>query len=83
MLPGQPLLDNNNEVQLHDSFTEVGTWTVRDVLWGYRYDLLDAPVTSAGDSPPTDTGHTCQALIDGGSKKSDLLTSNNSVPNGR
>jgi hypothetical protein len=51
MLPGKSLLDNSNQVQLHDSIIEIGTWPVRDVLWGYRYDLLEAPTTTAGDPP--------------------------------
>jgi hypothetical protein len=83
MLPSQSLLDNGNQVQLHDSIIELGTWPVRDVLWGYRYDLLKTPATTAGDPPPAHTDHTCQASIDSGSEKSNLLGSNNSVPDGR
>jgi len=83
MLPSQSLLDNSNEVKLHDSFLELGTWPVRDVRWGYRYDLLSAPATSAGDPPPAHTDHTCQASIGRWSEKRNLLTSDTSVPNGR
>jgi hypothetical protein len=83
MLPGKSLLDDDREAHLHDSFVEVGTWTVRDVLWGNRYDLLGDPATGTGNLAPMNTGYSSQALVDRSSETSRLVVSNNGVPGGR
>ena len=75
-LPSQSLLDDCNETKLRDGIINLETRAVRDVLWGYRYDLEDQ-ATAATLNPPRTTP------ISTGSGQSNMPVSNSCVPNGK